>query len=83
MLVEYSRLAGIEPATHCLEGSCSIQVSYRRKFIRPDAIRTGANLYYILVTLRRFYLLDNILAGDIVTLGQIRHRLVAKALLHI
>ncbi len=24
------RLSGIEPETHCLEGSCSIQLSYRR-----------------------------------------------------
>ena len=24
------RLTGIEPVTHCLEGSCSIQLSYRR-----------------------------------------------------
>ena len=24
------RLAGFEPATHCLEGSCSIQLSYKR-----------------------------------------------------
>lgn len=24
------RPAGIEPTTHCLEGSCSIQLSYRR-----------------------------------------------------
>jgi hypothetical protein len=25
-----ARLAGLEPATGCLEGSCSIQLSYRR-----------------------------------------------------
>jgi hypothetical protein len=25
-----ARLAGIEPATYCLEGSCSIRLSYRR-----------------------------------------------------
>ena len=25
-----ARLAGLEPATHCLEGSCSLQLSYRR-----------------------------------------------------
>ena len=25
------RLPGVEPGTHCLEGSCSIQLSYRRK----------------------------------------------------
>ena len=24
------RLTGVEPVTHCLEGSCSIQLSYRR-----------------------------------------------------
>jgi hypothetical protein len=35
------RLAGIEPATHCLEGSCSIQVSYRRI--------TSKNLFVLLV----------------------------------
>lgn len=27
-----SRLAGLEPATHNLEGCCSIQLSYRRSF---------------------------------------------------
>ena len=27
-----SRLAGLEPATHNLEGCCSIQLSYRRLF---------------------------------------------------
>ncbi len=26
------RLTGVEPVTHCLEGSCSIQLSYRRKW---------------------------------------------------
>ena len=29
-----ARLAGLEPATHGLEGRCSIQMSYRRKLIR-------------------------------------------------
>ena len=24
------RLTGVEPVTHCLEGSCSILLSYRR-----------------------------------------------------
>jgi hypothetical protein len=32
-----ARLAGLEPATGCLEGSCSIQLSYRR----PEAILHG------------------------------------------
>jgi hypothetical protein len=26
-----ARLAGFEPATGCLEGSCSVQLSYRRR----------------------------------------------------
>lgn len=26
------RLAGLEPATGCLEGSCSVQLSYRRRW---------------------------------------------------
>ena len=26
-----ARLEGLEPPTHCLEGSCSIQLSYKRK----------------------------------------------------
>ena len=26
-----ARLKGLEPLAHCLEGSCSIQLSYRRK----------------------------------------------------
>jgi hypothetical protein len=28
-----ARLKGLEPLTHCLEGSCSIHLSYRRKQI--------------------------------------------------
>ena len=27
-----ARLKGLEPLTHCLEGSCSIHLSYRRTF---------------------------------------------------
>ena len=27
---EVARLKGLEPLTHCLEGSCSIQLSYKR-----------------------------------------------------
>ena len=27
-----ARLKGLEPLTHCLEGSCSIQLSYWREF---------------------------------------------------
>ncbi len=27
---EMARLKGLEPLTHCLEGSCSIHLSYRR-----------------------------------------------------
>ena len=27
---ELARLKGLEPLTHCLEGSCSIHLSYRR-----------------------------------------------------
>jgi hypothetical protein len=29
-----ARPAGIEPTTHCLEGSCSIQLSYGRKHFK-------------------------------------------------
>ncbi len=29
-----TRLKGFEPLTHCLEGSCSIQLSYRRNQLR-------------------------------------------------
>ena len=28
-----ARLKGLEPLTYCLEGSCSIQLSYKRMFI--------------------------------------------------
>ncbi len=30
--MKVARLKGLEPPTHCLEGSCSIQLSYRRNF---------------------------------------------------
>jgi hypothetical protein len=34
---QVARLAGFEPATGCLEGSCSVQLSYRRpEFIVHD-----------------------------------------------
>ena len=42
------RLKGFEPLAHCLEGSCSIQLSYRRKSgredsnLRPPAPKAGA-----------------------------------------
>ena len=31
------RLAGVEPATLCLEGRCSIHLSYRRKDAKNEA----------------------------------------------
>ncbi len=31
------RLTGVEPVTHCLEGSCSIQLSYRRPMVQWSA----------------------------------------------
>ena len=30
LVILLARLAGFEPATRCLEGSCSIRLSYRR-----------------------------------------------------
>ena len=30
MLFSVARLKGLEPLTHCLEGSCSIHLSYKR-----------------------------------------------------
>ena len=30
-----ARLKGLEPLTHCLEGSCSIHLSYKRKLQHP------------------------------------------------
>ncbi len=29
-IINMARLKGLEPLTHCLEGSCSIHLSYRR-----------------------------------------------------
>ena len=31
-----ARLKGLEPLTHCLEGSCSIHLSYRRIYAPPN-----------------------------------------------
>ena len=33
-------LGGLEPSTYCLEGSCSIQLSYRRVYGAGDGNRT-------------------------------------------
>jgi hypothetical protein len=33
-----ARLKGLEPLTHCLEGSCSIRLSYKRKMERVMGI---------------------------------------------
>ena len=38
--LEMARLKGLEPLTHCLEGSCSIQLSYRRMYGAGDGNRT-------------------------------------------
>ena len=35
-----ARLKGLEPLTHCLEGSCSIHLSYKRVFGAGDGSRT-------------------------------------------
>ena len=41
---QVARLAGFEPAAGCLEGSCSVQLSYRRpEFIVPDRARGQAS----------------------------------------
>ncbi len=32
MIAIMARQKGLEPLTHCLEGSCSIQLSYWRKY---------------------------------------------------
>ena len=48
LLLFFMRLKGFEPLAHCLEGSCSIQLSYRRKSgredsnLRPPAPKAGA-----------------------------------------
>ena len=39
-----ARLKGLEPLTHCLEGSCSIQLSYRR-ISNAAAGRTWSRLH--------------------------------------
>ena len=33
-----ARLKGLEPLTHCLEGSCSIHLSYRRLQARMERV---------------------------------------------
>ena len=37
-----ARLKGLEPLTHCLEGSCSIHLSYKRILEREMCIRDSA-----------------------------------------
>ena len=41
-LQKLARLKGFEPLTHALEGRCSIQLSYRRRFGAGDGNRTHA-----------------------------------------
>ncbi len=36
-----ARLKGLEPLTHCLEGSCSIHLSYRRTFYKKNGADDG------------------------------------------
>ena len=38
-------LAGLEPTTRCLEGSCSVQMSYRTKFVILYHIRPPSDAY--------------------------------------
>ncbi len=40
------RPKGLEPLAHCLEGSCSIHLSYGRIFDNPSELRI---LYYYIV----------------------------------
>ena len=41
---EMARLEGLEPPTYCLEGSCSILLSYRRVWGAIQADRAGPRL---------------------------------------
>ncbi len=38
-----ARLKGFEPLTHCLEGSCSIQLSYRRNKVSHRSLVKKTN----------------------------------------
>ena len=40
-ILKMARLKGLEPLTHCLEGSCSIHLSYRRIY-RAENLQTGS-----------------------------------------
>ena len=42
------RLEGFEPPTHCLEGSCSIQLSYKRApcVVGKDRLLVKQNFYF-------------------------------------
>jgi hypothetical protein len=41
------RLPGFEPGTHCLEGSCSIHLSYRRENPQNQIIKPGGEIPFI------------------------------------
>ena len=40
-----ARLKGLEPLTLCLEGRCSIQLSYRRIFLLPETVLREADAF--------------------------------------
>ncbi len=50
------RLPGFEPGTHCLEGSCSIHLSYRRMVRECREERTDSSLLDFMVGAVRFEL---------------------------
>ncbi len=48
MLLEALRLAcpeGLEPPTYCLEGNCSIQLSYGQRMVRQEGAHHTALVY--------------------------------------
>lgn len=60
-LVKMARLEGLEPSTYCLEGSCSIQLNYRRLNGETSRVRTYDQQIKSLLLYQLSYDLDTVM----------------------